>query len=236
MAVNPDGVVLTELEVLPGAPGGHAATGRNHVSWWTPGETKRLFGGSEIVFSLLSIPACGLQRVLEPRLFSPLIAWDMRGSRIVIAEDREYVIHVLEEGRRVMTIERPIAPQPVTREMALRRLGSRGGRISRGCEVTAEEGVRALGFGRDLQAVSQVQISPDGDVWVLRGRVEDEARVVDVFSSDGGYLGTLPPDSPYPIGFGSQSRLLAVGKGFSGTPILRMYRVRKPSGGRTGPY
>src|SRR5690606_13429771 len=64
-----------------------------------------------------------------------------------------------------------------------------------------DEVVEKRGFAPVIPAISRIALDPQGGMWVRRGGVGDEPRPIDVFAPDGAYLGTLPPETPFPAAF-----------------------------------
>ena len=73
-----------------------------------------------------------------------------------------------------------------------------------------EEVVEKQGFAPYLTMISQLALAPDGTLWVQRYEVGDVPQPIDIFDIEGRYLGTLPDDVPFPIGFLPDGRMLAV--------------------------
>ena len=213
------GFVFTENENLHG-------TRRLHVSRWTPAGVERLATGPTVDMVISEYPSCGISGMSFPRVFEPVAGWDARDQILAAVVDAEYDIRVFEAYRPVMRIKRTVARRRVTEEMAIRDVNaSWKGRINSSCVVGAEEAVRRIGTAEYLQAVTDLHISPGGNLWALRGRVADEPRMTDVFGPGGDYLGTLPADSPFPLVMMSADRLLVAGADDNDVPTMTMYRV-----------
>ena len=224
MMIASDGFVYAEMEFLPGGAEAEEM-GMPHLTWRAGDETRRIMSGSVIGMPVVAFPTCGLEGLVTYRLFSPTMPWHDHGVRLAVASDREYSIHVFDELRPTMDIQRPIEARRVNRAMALREAEGRA--VWRGCEVSADEAVGTLGFNEYLQAVARVAVAPDGGLWALRGMVNDERHLIDVFANDGEYMGTLPPDSPFPIAFVSSDRILVGSADDVGVPTLAAYDVNR---------
>ncbi len=96
------------------------------------------------------------------------------------------------------------------------------------CTAPAEAMVDVQGYADFLQAVHAIKLSPQGELWVERGRVRGEPSIIDVFK-EGQYLGTLPPGFPFPAAFPTESRILAVELDEFDVPYLVSYRVERGS-------
>lgn len=77
--------------------------------------------------------------------------------------------------------------------------------------------------------MSDLSSGPDGTLWVKRVGLKDESAVIDVFSSEGTYLGTLPPGSPFPVAFLPYDNIVTLEKDEWGGWAVRIYRVNEPS-------
>ena len=221
--VDSSGFVFTENENLPGTGYGMR---RLNVSRWTPAGVERLATGPAVDRVISEYPSCGISGMSFPRMFEPVAGWDARDQILAAVVDAEYDIRVFEAYRPVMRIKRTVARRRVTEEMAIRHVNaSWKGRINSSCVVGAEEAVRRRGTAEYLQAVTDLHISPGGNLWALRGRVADEPRLTDVFGPGGEYLGTLPADSPFPLVMMSADRLLVAGADDNDVPTMTMYRV-----------
>ena len=221
MAVD-GGFVYSEIEFRFNA---NQIISREHVTWWTALETRRMISGREGTATTVDFPSCGVFDRGMPRVFRPSIPWHDRGNRLAIASDLEYVVYVFDDMQPTMQIRRSIDPRRANRQMALREMEGFAARP--GCVVPADEAVRALGFEEYLQAVAKVAVGPDGGIWVLRGQVADEPSLIDVFGSDGHYVGTLPPGSPFPIAFLSSDRILVAALDELDAPTLTAYDVSR---------
>lgn len=173
-------------------------------------------------------PSCGQQGTLVEPLFSPDLLWSAAGGRVAVSTDAAYVIDVHEVGDRARSVRRDIPPRPVTREMALRHVGEGVHFGAVDCTIPPAEAVQGYGYGEVLPSLEALSLSPGGEVWVLRGRVADEPGRTDVFGSDGAYLGTLPPGSPFPAAFLPDGRIVAVEMDPLDVPVVAVYRVIRP--------
>ncbi len=223
--VSPDGFVFTEVKWLPRE--GDQVSARHHVTQWRPVGERRIMTGPEIDIPVSDFPSCGMVGMVVPRIFSPSVSWDASSDLLVIVKDIKYVIHVFKDHQPYLSIKRSLVPRKVTRRMAIREMEARDGRVRPSCVVSADEAVRALGFPGHLQALADVVLSPAEFIWALRGRVSDELRLIDVFSRDGEYTGTLPPGSPFPVAFASPDRILVAGTDSHDVPTLTLYRIRR---------
>lgn len=221
--------VFLGLKMLGGTRGDDddVLVGTHHVARATETETTTLIEGSKISRAPVEFPSCGFTGTYLPKIFEPRLAWDAKGSRIVIAEDRDYVIHVFDGEDVILRIERDLSSRPVSASMARREVVARPELVTHRCSsLPAARVVDGLGFGEHLQAVSGVLMSGDGEeIWIQRGRVSDEPNNVDVFGADGEYMGTLPPDSPFPVAFLGDDVVVVLTLDALDVPVMTAFRV-----------
>lgn len=164
---------------------------------------------------------------MAPR-FSPRVVWNASGSRVAAATTAAYDV-LVSEGDRRMRIRRALPPREVTREMALRDFGD-GITVAFGpgmapCKVSADVLVEQQGYAPLLPAVSRVALSPDGSIWVARGRIEGEPQLIDLFDAEGVYRGTLPPDLPFPAAFTPAGDVVSIESDELDVDRLVVYRI-----------
>jgi len=222
MAVTDHGVVFATFE------GRTEAATRLGLLSWSPDAARTLARFTSAPLRPADFPTCGQQGTLVAPLFSPELVWDATGGRVAVTTGTAYVIDLYEEGNRVRSVRRDVPPRPVTREMALRHVGDGVHFGAVDCTIPPAEAVRGYGYGEVLPGVEAVSLSPEGEVWALRGRVADEPGRTDVFGSDGAYLGTLPPGSPFPAAFLPEGRIVAVETDSLDVPVVAVYRVIRP--------
>lgn len=152
--------------------------------------------------AMVEIPGCGASVPLG-RLFERDLTWDAEGSRVAVFLGPEYVVDVYDDGRHTLSLRTSTPLRPMTEGMAARQYGDgfRLGLPGGACEVDAVEMVRAQGFEPNLPAVSQLRVTPDGEIWVQRGHLPDEAAVIDIWAADGEYVGALPAGTRLPVAF-----------------------------------
>lgn len=177
----------------------------------------------------IQLESCGMSfGGMEP-VFSPTLRWAARSGTIAATTSGEYDVVILQDGREVLRIRRDIPPRPATADLAIEEQGE-------GMQVRLESGtvvcdpaevVEQRGVAPVIPAVSQIQIAPDGTVWVRRGGVRGEPRPTDLFTADGGYLGTLPADAPFPIAFFPDGRIAAAEEDEFGVTRLVVYSVEE---------
>jgi hypothetical protein len=170
-----------------------------------------------------------------PRLFAPSLTWATGGSRAAVAGTASYEIEIHEPVGLVARVRRDLPPRAATRELAIQEVGEEftvafgsGG----GCSAEPGKVVDERGFADVIPADRRVAIGPDGTLWVLRYAVRGDPAPLDVFADDGEYLGTLPPESPFPEAFFPDGRVIAMEKDDLDLDHVVIYRVVRES--RTG--
>ena len=161
------------------------------------------------------------------RVFAPDVVWTLAGDVLYYRNGPGYRIDAYADGAVVASIRRPLGPATVTRELAVARAelpGSYQG-LMRQCNVTGEELVRAVGHEEAVSVVFWLAVDPGRRLWVTRLGSGLMPAAVDVFASDGEYLGTM--DTPVlPVAFLSESRFVGVRLDLStGQPIASLYET-----------
>ncbi len=173
-----------------------------------------------------TLPACGLTATAEP-LFSPRLAWDAAARLVVVAAEVEYVVNWFGGAGQTRSIRRPVLPRLTSDSIAAEELGDGPSVVTPTgpCGGNPSDEVRQRGYAPRLPAVSGVLLEQDSTLWVVRGHFRSEDPAVDVFTSGGVYLGTLPAGAPLPVGFSPAGDVLAVERGPDDTAELVRYAV-----------
>lgn len=181
---------------------------------------------------LARYPACGGGLSL-PRVFEADIAWDNHGATVAAAAGPRYAITVFDGVEPVRRIQVSRSPRPATESMAVTQLGE-GFRINFGqglCVIPPSEMVPLRGFAEVLPWVADVAVSPSGEVWVRRFEVgPDSVGAIDLFDDTGAYLGTAPPDTPFPLAFLSADLFAAAEIDDTDVGRVAVYRVHREGG------
>ena len=165
----------------------------------------------------------------EPRSFDPDLLFDvLPDGSVAYSDSAGYSIKfVASDGAPIGTIARPISPEPVTTEVETTVRDSAEAAFERDygdpanprgpdrappefmAEMVAEMRTRIenMRFNHEIPVVISLRASWEGGLWVQRRREGDPwvgaIGVIDVWSPDGRYVGTLPPgDPPMPHAFG----------------------------------
>ena len=125
----------------------------------------------------------------------------------------------------MLSIRRAMTMREVDRSDALREVADGLPIPVVDCTVPAEEVVLGRGYVDVLPAIAGVAFAPTGDLWVSRSRVRGEDRIVDIYSADGSYTGTLPANSPFPAAFLSNGEFVAIELDEHDVPRLVLYHI-----------
>lgn len=162
-----------------------------------------------------------------PRILAPSMTWTTRGDTILFLNGPEYRIDVHVGDRVVSSVRRAVDPIRVSERSAVAAVESGPGAFRgfiRSCGVTAAQIVDAVGYEEAVSPVMALATDPRGRLWVARTPDGIEPGAMDVFDPSGQYLGTL--DLPaLPVGFPSDSSLLALRLEPSGLPVVHLYRL-----------
>jgi hypothetical protein len=170
-----------------------------------------------------------------PRLFAPSLAWSAGGGRVAAAATAAYDIELHEPSGLVARVRRGLPPRPATRELAIQEVGEEfrvGFGTGGGCSVEPAKVVDERGVADVVPAIRRVALAPDGTLWVLRFVVRGDPAPIDIFAADGEYLGTLPPETPFPDAFFPDGRVVAMEKDDLDLDHVVVYRVVRET--RTG--
>ncbi|MEN8376675.1 MAG: hypothetical protein ABFS34_14615 [Gemmatimonadota bacterium] len=173
--------------------------------------------------SVVEYDGCGVSHI-RSRLFERQIVWDERDGLVAAAFGPEYAIELFRGGQPADTLRRDVPARPVSTAMAAREVGE-DVRFQAGpstCSATKEAVAAERGWAETVPHVTDVRISPAGEVWVQRGAARGEVPAVEVFAADGGFLGGLPAGTPFPGAFtGPDSYVARDEQG------LARYRIRR---------
>ena len=170
---------------------------------------RRIVGVDTLVLLDVPLPApemalyerCG-GGMRQPPVFASEIAWAAQPGRVAVASTADYAVSLWEGGRVARSVRRAIAPQPATREEAIRHLGE-GFRINFGrgpCLIDPAEMVEKRGHADVVPPIRTVLLSPSGELWVQRFTVDPTAVIpIDVFDARGAYVGTIVREFFLPV-------------------------------------
>jgi hypothetical protein len=170
-----------------------------------------LYGDSARTAPLLSLPGtattqatgCGGRiRISLPPLFTPEIHWATDRGRMLASRGPAFDLH-LYDGARLSAVVRRTVPTRAPTVEDVPRLYPNGFKVqvSSGaeCEFPLEQLTEQVGMAAQLPLVHGVMLLSDGTIWAQRSLRGEFPEVVDVFGSDGAYVGTLT-GMPLPLG------------------------------------
>lgn len=171
------------------------------------------------------LPDCPI-RLSQPPLLAPGIVWTTTPSRVYWSAGTDAAVHVWENGAATQIVRRSLAPIEATPQLAAAEMQDTF-RITAGnndCRIPAEKVVEVRGYAPVAQLVADIAAAPDGHLWVRR-RAADGTKPIDVFDPDGAYLGTLPPEAPWPGAFLADGTFVALEKDELDLQSVVRYRV-----------
>ena len=178
---------------------------------------------------VIELESCGMALSGMAPLFSPNVVWDAWRNRAAARVGTSYQVDVFDRGRRVASYRRAVEPVKASSDLAKRELGegmrmmtSAGARECDWDEVMEKRGVAEL-----VPAIRGLRVDPDGRIWVSRGGPRPEPTPTDILAADGTYLGTLPAEAPFPIGYLPDGRILAVETDALEVERLVVYRIEE---------
>ncbi|MBW3551931.1 MAG: hypothetical protein KY466_00400 [Gemmatimonadetes bacterium] len=190
-------------------------------------DTIRIVVHDQPSMTLHRYESCPIAMNLPP-LFHPELSWAaMPDGSVVVHRGAAYRLDLYQGDVLVESWRRDVAPVPTTAVLARRELGD-GMTItwsSGKCTIDPEEMIAARGVAPTVPAVRGLAVAPDGTVWAHRGGPEEEPRATDVFDSTGLYVGTLPPETPFPLAFTPWGDVVAAERDELDVERLVVYRV-----------
>jgi len=140
------------------------------------------------------LSACGGQvGLMLPSFFSPEIHWETAGARMLANLGPAYDLRLYEGPRLIASVRRDLPPRKPTLD-DLARLYPEGLKLQAGpsfvCTIPLSELQEQIGVAEFMSYVQDVALLSDGTMWVQRS-LRDEDPVLDVFGSDGAYVGSV---------------------------------------------
>lgn len=165
-----------------------------------------------------------------PPLFTGELTWTASDQRLATTHQSAYIVDISQGNRRTHSIRRDIAPV-AARTTDASKLYPEGLKIRFGgsgqCITPSAEVGEKVGVAPTLPLIRNMVFAPDGALWVERYTFEGESPAVDVFDSQGRYLGTAA-GRPLPLGFlGNDRVLFPISNEDDGTRVIGIYRIER---------
>lgn len=154
--------------------------------------------------------SCPLRLWLPP-VFHPTLRWASSGERIAVVKSSSYTVGVLDHGAPRFVLRRTLEPPEASRTRAAKRMGEAlVVRLPSGARIRCDVGevLDQRGVADEIPLVTDVAVSPAGDVWVEYRTQDGGASRVDIFDHRGEYRKTLPSGAPFPTAFLSADAFL----------------------------
>lgn len=136
----------------------------------------------------------GAFMIALPPFFSPSITWTTYMGRLLANLGPRYELQLYEGPRLLASVRRDLEPRAPTAD-DVRRLYPEGLKVrfgnGRDCAFDIEGLTTTPGLAEKLPFVQGLALLSDGTIWVQRSLRNERPAVVDVFTSDGAYAGTL---------------------------------------------
>ncbi len=129
-----------------------------------------------------------------PPIFAPQLPMHASDARLLVNVQPVYELWLYEGPRALASIRRPLTPRAPS-EADVRALYPNGMKFALGggqpdCTIPVEEVGATQGLAPTYPLVFAVVLLPDGTSWALRTPAELKPAVVDVFNSEGVYVGS----------------------------------------------
>ncbi|MCY3942231.1 MAG: hypothetical protein OXG18_00470 [Gemmatimonadetes bacterium] len=185
-------------------------------------------------------------QVTRMRAFEPGLHLGMLSDgRLAVVDSMGYRVKLIGlDGSVVGAVERPIAPEPVTeavmaaererRREAFEELGeiymaglAVGGELREQMSASQLARVDDMVFTEVIPVIAAMAVGAGDLIWVERtGPGGDGPGPIDVLTSDGEYIGTLPADGPrIPDAFGPDGLAAYIEADELGVPVVRVIRL-----------
>ena len=145
-----------------------------------------------------SVPVAGCGgrfMLLMPPFFAPTIHWTTYTGRLLANLGPGYALQLYEGPRLLASVRRDLPPRAPTID-DVRRLHPEGFKVSIGggttdCTFDLDGMTKSPGLAAQMPFVHGLALLSDGTFWVQRSLRNESPAVLDVFTSDGAYAGTI---------------------------------------------
>ena len=201
-----------------------------YTAWELPEE-------DEDEISMSGSPSGGMTMGMSAgRAFEPRLAFDpLTDGRLALIDSIGYRVKLIGlDGSVTGTIERPIAPLPVDDAiMEAERESYRKGEAAvlesgtRNNVQIEREGVEERTFADEVPVLFDLKVDWEDRIWVeRRGPTGQGDGPTDIVTTDGDYIGTLPPDGlRTPDAFGPDGLLAYIEHDDMEVPTVRVIRL-----------
>jgi hypothetical protein len=132
--------------------------------------------------------------IVLPPFFSPSITWTTYTGRLLANLGPSYDLE-LYEGPRILARVRRDLPLRAPTEADVRRLYPEGLKVRFGngniCTIEVAGLLESPGVAAEMPFVHGLALLSDGTIWVQRSGRNELPAILDVFTSDGAYAGTI---------------------------------------------
>ncbi len=129
-----------------------------------------------------------------PPFFTPSIAWTTERGRMLANLGPEYDLRLYDGPRLLARVRRDLPVRAPTAD-DVRRLYPEGLKVDFGgrasCTYDVEKLIESPGLAEFMPFVHGLVLLSDGTIWVQRSLRNESPAVLDVFTSDGAYAGTI---------------------------------------------
>lgn len=162
-------------------------------------------------FDLRAFQSCPGVSVRIPPVFWRSVVWGHKGNTTAVAVGPGYTVRLFRGSRPLRSVRRDLEVRRASVQDALQEVGDDFTlQVGPGteCTIPAAEIVEGSGFEATIPWISQIAVGPAEELWVRRKQVGSLVEgPIDVFSSDGSYVGTLPAETPFPVLFLPDGRI-----------------------------
>ncbi len=155
---------------------------------------------------------------------------------LAVVDSSSYLIRIVgPDGTVDRIIQRPIAPQPVSRSVRAetqRRTRARFATMSGPWRDLHLDAIDNMRFFPEVPVVCDMRTTWSGGIWIERcdDNMFDEARVIDVIAGDGSYVGSFAEGvAEMPAAFGPDGLVVFIRKDEFDATVVLVGRLSDPS-------
>lgn len=177
----------------------------------------------------VQFPMCGVTIALAP-MFGEPPAWDARNGITAVAEAPLWGVRMYRSGKEYRRVRRKLSPEAANNQYAFLAAGAgKEVRLPNGtvCTIPPAEIAKGAGWKSIIPAIGAILIAPDGGLWLQRVDPGHYHPAVDVIDGKGEYVGTLPLNTPWPLGFLPNGNPVSLTEDTAGVSHIIAYRINK---------